>query len=45
MGRDVSLRITVLEGEARSVSAMPTCCSFHAASPLLVPPVVLALQH
>lgn len=35
-----------LEGEARpaSVSAMPVCCSSHAGSPALVPPVVSALQ-
>lgn len=33
------------EGEARPVSAMPVCCSFHAGSPVLVPPVALASQH
>lgn len=34
-----------LEGEARPDSAMPTCYSFHAGSPVLEPPVALALQH
>lgn len=33
-----------LEVEARPVSAMPMRYSFHAGSPVLVPPVALALQ-
>lgn len=32
------------EGEAGPAGAMPVCCSSHAGSPALVPPVVLALQ-
>jgi len=39
-----ALRGRCLEGEARPVSAMPMCRSFHADSPVLVPPLALALQ-